>query len=162
MSTLIERVYASAGSEVIIDTVELSCPAWAEPLYIVKGYEDMTLGLDGVVFKTFMAAPIAIALPKKSNQGNQTLSFAIDNVTGEAQKRIDSALFFSQRITLTFRRYLNVDLTTPSEKPFYATVLGGSVSGTTVQIDAGFLDIMNMQWPRDLYTSKFAPALKYL
>ena len=162
MSTLIERVYASAGSEEIIDTVELACTAWYGPLYIVKGYEDMTLGLDGVVFKTFTAAPIAIALPKKSNQGNQTLSFAIDNVTGQAQKLIDSALFFSQRITLTFRRYLNVDLTSPSEKPFYATVLGGSVTGTTVQIDAGFVDALNYAWPRDVYTSIFAPGLRYL
>lgn len=162
MSTLIERVYASAGSEVIIDTIELACPAWDESLYIVKGYEDMTLGLDGVVFKTFMAAPIAIALPKKSNQGNQMLSFAIDNVTGQAQKLIDSALFFSQRITLTFRRYLNVDLTSPSEKPFYATVLGGSVTGTTVQIDAGFVDALNYAWPRDVYNTVEFPGLKYL
>lgn len=162
MSTLIERVYASAGSECIIDTIELACPAWDESLYIVKGYEDMSLGLDGFTFKTFMAAPIAIALPKKSNQGNQTLSFAIDNVTGQAQKLIDSALFFSQRITLTFRRYLSTDLTTPSEKPFYATVLGGNVTGATVQIDAGFADILNLAWPRELYTSVFAPGLKYL
>lgn len=146
----------------IIDTIELACPAWAESMYIVKGYEDMTLGLDGVTFKDFMAAPIAIALPKKNNQGNQTLNFAIDNVTGQAQRLIDTALEASARITLTFRRYLNTDLTTPSEKPFYATVLSGSVTGTTVQIEAGFQDILNYAWPRELYTSVFAPGLKYL
>lgn len=162
MSTLLERVYASAGSEVIIDTIELACPAWTESMYIVKGYEDMTLGLDGVTFKSFMAAPIAIALPKKNNQGNQTLNFAIDNVTGQAQRLIDTALEASARITLTFRRYLNTDLTTPSEKPFYATVLSGNVTGTTVQIEAGFQDILNYAWPRELYTSVFAPGLKYL
>lgn len=162
MSTLIERVYASAGSEVIIDSLELACPAWDESIYIVKGYEDMTLGLDGVVFKSFMAAPIAVALPKKSSQGNQTLNFAIDNVTGQAQKLIDTAMEASARITLTFRRYLNVDLTAPSEKPFYATVLGGNVSGTTVQIEAGFVDALNYAWPRDLYTSTFAPGLRYM
>jgi hypothetical protein len=162
LSTLIERVYASAGSEVIIDTIELACPVWPESLYIVKGYEDMTLGLDGVVFKTFMAAPIAIALPKKSNQGNQTLNFAIDNVTGQAQRLIDTAMESESRITLTFRRYLDVDLTTPSEKPFYATVLGGNVTGTTVQIEAGFADILNYQWPRRLYTADFAPGLRYV
>lgn len=162
MSTLIERVYASAGSEVIIDTIELACPAWTESLYIVKGYEDMLLGLDGVTYKSFMAAPIAIALPKKSNQGNQTLNFAIDNVTGQAQRLIDTAMEASERITLTFRRYLNVDLSAPSERPFYATVLGGNVTGTTVQIEAGFQDILNLAWPRDLYTSVFAPGLKYL
>jgi len=162
LSTLIERVYASAGSEVIIDTIELACPAWAESLYIVKGFEDMTLGLDGVVYKTFMAAPISIALPKKSNQGNQTLNFAIDNVTGQAQRLIDTAMEAGARITLTFRRYLNTDLTTPSENPFYAVVLGGNVTGATVQIEAGFIDCLNYSWPRELYTSTFAPALKYL
>jgi hypothetical protein len=162
LSTLIERVYASAGSEVIIDTIELACPAWPESMYIVKGFEDFNLGLDGVTFKDFMAAPIAIALPKKSNQGNQTLNFAIDNVTGQAQRLIDTALEAGSRITLTFRRYLNTDLTTPSEKPFYAVVLGGNVTGTTVQIEAGFMDILNRMWPSDLYTSEFAPGLVYL
>lgn len=162
MSTLIERVYASAGSEVIIDTIELACPAWTESIYIVKGYEDMTLGLDGVVYKTFMAAPIAIALPKKSNQGAQTLNFAIDNVTGQAQRLIDTAIESEKRIRLTFRRYLNTDLTQPSENPFYATVLGGNVSGTTVQIEAGFVDALNYAWPRKLYNTIDFPGLKYL
>lgn len=146
----------------IIDTIELACPAWTESLYIVKGFEDMTLGLDGVVYKTFMAAPISIALPKKSNQGNQTLNFAIDNVTGQAQRLIDTAMEAGARITLTFRRYLNTDLSEPSEKPFYAVVLGGNVTGTTVQIEAGFMDILNYQWPRRLYTADFAPGLRYV
>jgi len=162
MSTLIERVYASAGSEVIIDTIELACSAWDESLYIVKGFEDMTLGIDGITYKSFMAAPISIALPKKNNQGAQTLNFAIDNVTGQAQRLIDTAIESEQRIRLTFRRYLNTDLTQPSEREFYATVLGGNVSGTTVSIEAGFQDILNYAWPRKLYTTEFAPGLKYL
>jgi hypothetical protein len=122
----------------------------------------MTLGLDGVTYKDFISAPISIALPKKSNQGSQTLNFAIDNVTGQAQRLIDTAMESEARITLTFRRYLDVDLSAPSEKPFYATVLGGSVSGTTVQIEAGFVDALNYAWPRKLYTTDFAPGLKYL
>ncbi len=162
MSTLIERVYASAGSEVIIDTIELACDAWVESIYIVKGFDDMTLGLDGVVYKTFMAAPIAVALPKKSNQGRQSLTFAIDNVTGQAQRLIDTAIESGARIGLTFRRYLNTDLTQPSENPFYATVIGGNVSGTTVQVEAGFVDALNYAWPRKLYTTEFAPGLKYV
>ena len=162
MSTLIERVYASAGPECIIDTIELACDAWDESIYIVKGFDDMTLGLDGSVFKTFMAAPIAIALPKKSNQGSQSLNFAIDNVTGQAQRLIDQAIESEKRIRLTFRRYLDSDITQPSENPFYATVLGGNVTGTTVQIEAGFVDALNYAWPRKLYTTDFAPGLKFL
>ena len=38
--SLIERVYASGG-DVIIDTLELTCPAWTEPVLICGGFEDV-------------------------------------------------------------------------------------------------------------------------
>ena len=39
--SLIERVYASGG-DVIIDTLELTCLAWTEPVLICGGFEDVT------------------------------------------------------------------------------------------------------------------------
>lgn len=162
MSTIIEQVYASAGDQVIIDTLELICDAWEESVFIVKGYEDVTAGTEDGRIVTFIAAPMAIELPKKTNAPNQTLRFAIDNVTGQAQRLIDQAIESEQRITLCFRRYLDSDLTLPAEPPFYATVLSGGCTGTTVQLDAGFYDLLNYAWPRDTYTATFAPGLKYL
>ena len=163
MSELINRVYASGGSEVIIDTIELSCDAWPTPQRIVRGYEDLTLGLeDGVTQAVFIAAPVTVAYPKKSNSPTQTINFAIDNVTGEAQRLLDAAIEAQARINIVFRRYLNVDLTMPSEKPLYATVLSGSVKGTTVQVQAGFYDLLDYAYPRDTYTVEFAPGIQYL
>lgn len=162
MTTIINQVYASAGPEVIIDTIELSCPAWTDSILIVKGYEDVTAIAEDGRTLTFIAAPITVALPKKSNEANQMLKFAIDNVTGEAQRRIDDAIAAEARMTLTFRRYLNIDLTAPAEPPFSATVISGGVKGATVQLDAGFMDLLNYAWPRDVYNLNFAPGLKYL
>lgn len=163
MSDLINRVYASGGTEVIIDTLELSCAAWDSPQRIVRSFEDMTLGLeDGTTQAVFIAAPITIAYPKKSNSPTQTINFAIDNVTGEAQRLLDAAIEAQERISIVFRRYLSVDRTMPSEKPLYATVLSGSVKGTTVQVQAGFYDLLDYAYPRDTYTVEFAPGIQYL
>jgi hypothetical protein len=162
MSTIINRVYASAGTEVIIDTLEITSEAWPTGIYITRGYADVAAVTEDARTLTFIAAPITVALPKKSNEANQTLKFAIDNVTGEAQRLIDLALIAEAPMTLTFRRYLNTDLTAPAEPPFFATVLGGGVKGSTVQIDAGFYDLLNYAWPRDTYNLNFAPGLKYL
>jgi hypothetical protein len=83
-------------------------------------------------------------------------------VTGEAQALIDEALEAEQRVTMTYRSYLASDLTTPAEPPYRMSVLGGEIKGTAVQIQAGFYDLINSGWPRDLYTTEFAPGLKYL
>lgn len=160
--SLLETVYASAGDNVIIRTIELTCPAWGESIRIAQGFEDLTLRDEFGVDKLFLGGAIDIALPKKEATGVQNLAFAIDNVTGIAQRRIDEALEAEETITLIHRVYLASDLTAPAEAPFVATVLSGQCDGTTVQVSAGFYDLINSSWPRDLYTLNFAPCLKYL
>lgn len=160
--TILERVYASGGPEVIIPTIELTCAAWAEPILICAGFEDQTVATEDARTLTFIAAGVDVALPKKSNTGSQTLTFAVDNVSGEAQAKIDAALEAEERVTLIYRTYLASDLSGPAEPPYRMTVLGGDITGTQVQIEAGYFDLINVGWPRDLYTTSFAPGLKYL
>lgn len=160
--TIINRVYASAGPEVIIDTLELTCSAWGDSLCLTMGYEDLILGTEDDRTLLFIAAPMTIEYPKKTNEPNQSLRFAIDNVTGEAQRRIDLAVEAEALVRMTFRRYLNTDLTLPSEPPFSATALGGGVQGTVLTINAGFRDLLNYAWPRDTYNLNLTPGLAYL
>lgn len=163
MSTIINQVYASAPIDyVIIDTLELICSAWPESLRLVMGYEDLVLGTEDGRTVEFTAAPMTIEYPKKSNEPNQTLKFAIDNVTGQAQRYIDMAVEAELMVTLIFRRYLNTDLSMPSEPPFKATALGGGVRGSTVSINAGYRDLLNYSWPRNTYNLNLTPGLKYL
>ena len=159
--TILNQVYASGG-DVIISTLELTCPAWTAPVLICQGYEDQTCITEDARTLTFLASGIDIALPKKGNTGGQTLTFAIDNVTGEAQSKIDDALEAEQKITMIYRIFLESDKSTPAEPPYFMTVLGGTMQGTSVQIQAGFFDLINTKWPRELYTTKFAPGLRYL
>jgi hypothetical protein len=42
------------------------------------------------------------------------------------------------------------------------TSFGGTMDGPTVQVEAGYYDLINMMWNRDRYTTDFAPGLTYL
>lgn len=161
--TILEQVCASSSStDVIIDTLELTCPSWAAPQRLVQGFFDQVLGFGDGTYDTFKAVPIGLVLPSRSNETNQKLVFALDNVLGEAQRLIDLALESEERITLTFRRYLLSNIYGPAEPPFVATVLGGGMTGSTVQLNAGFHNLLDYKWPRDVYDLDFAPDLAYL
>lgn len=159
--TILEQVYASGG-DVLLNTLELSCSAWAEPILLCDGFEDQACVTEDGRAVTFIASGIAVALPARGTSGGQTLTFAIDNVTGEAQQKVDAALEAEERMVLTYRCYLASDKSAPAEAPYRMTVLSGQIKGPSVQVEAGYYDLINAAWPRDLYTTDFAPGLKYL
>jgi len=159
--TILERVFASGGTEVVIPTLELTCPAWDNPILLCNGFEDQTCTTEDDRTLTFVAVAIAVALPKKNTQGTQVLNFAIDNVTGEAQRLIDLALDSGERVHLTFRHYLSSDLSAPAEPPIRFVVKDGAMEGSTLNVSAAFFDMINTAWPRNFYTADFAPGIKY-
>lgn len=160
--TILDRVYASGGTEVLIATLELSCAQWAAPVLLCQGFEDQTCRAEDGRVLTFQGCGIDVALPKRNNSGGQSVTFAIDGVMGEAQQRIDAALKVEAQISLTLRIYLDTDRNAPAERPYYMKVKGGQIKQATVQIDAGYYDLINTAWPRNVYTTTNAPGLTYL
>lgn len=131
-------------------------------MLITNGFDDQTCTTEDDRTLIFIAAGIDISLPKKTNVGTQNLNFVIDNITGEAQLKIDQALAAQERVTLVYREFLASDKSAPAQQPFRFVVRSGQCVGTSVQVTAGFFDALNTAWPRDLYTSIFAPGIKYL
>jgi len=160
--TALESLYASGGQAVIIPTLEVFCTPWAAPIYICQGFEDITAKTEAGTTVKFTASGFAAALPRRDNSGNQTLTFAIDNVTGEAQQLIDQALEARASIGLVFRIFISTDLTAPAERPYRMKVLSGFMQGPSVQLNAGYFDLINLGWPRRKYTLAFAPCLRYI
>lgn len=164
MSQILAEVNAGANErlDVIIRTLELTCAAWSEPVFICTGFEDITAVTEDARTVTFIGANIDIALAAKNNKGNQTLAFAVDNTTGEASRLIDQAIEANARISAIYRTYLNTNLSAPAEKPYVLTLLSGSVQGQEAQLQTGYFNMIGVAWPRALYTVNFAPALRYI
>lgn len=160
--SILDIVYASAPtSEILIPTLEISHPSF-ETIRVCGGFEDVTATTEASETVTFTATGIDVSLPARDDSGQQTLVFAIDNVMGEVQSAIDSAMDAGGEITLIFRQYLASDLTGPADTPLTMTISGGVLEGATAQIQASYFDLLNTAWPRDRYTAEFAPGLRYL
>lgn len=162
MSTVLEQLYASGGSDVVISTIELTCAAWSDSLLFCEGFEDQTCITEDGRTLTFLAAPIRTNDADKDNQGAQTLDFVIDGVLGEAQQHIDAALQGEQEVKMTYRKFLESNRSEPAEAPYRMTILGGEISDGAVQLQAGYFDLIGRAFPRDIYNTQFAPGLKYL
>lgn len=164
MSTILAEVNAGANERLdeIIRTLELTCDAWAESVFICTGFEDITAVTEDARTVTFIGANIDIALAAKNNKGNQTLAFAVDNTTGEASRLIDEAIEANARVTAVYRTYLSTNLSAPAEKPYVLTLLSGAVQGQEAQLQTGYFNMIGVAWPRALYTVNFAPGLRYI
>lgn len=161
MSQLLEIVYASGGDDVIIPTLEIKHPAFA-PIRTCAGFEDQTVTLETGETITFTASGLDISLPARNSSGQQNLNFAIENVTGIAQRAIDDALSAGGQINVIYRTFLSSDLSTPAEPPLKMVLVGAEFEGPSVQVTASYQDLIGYAWPRDRYSVDFAPGLKYL
>ena len=161
MTTILNELRASGGRQVIVHTVELQCDAW-QPVYLCNGFRDLALVLETGENVIARATGMDVSLPKKDATGAQTLRFALDNVLGEATRLVRTAVDDGQEVRLIYRSYVSDDLSAPADNPLHMVVKNFTARGPQVDITAGFFDLIDTQFPRDVYTSEFAPGLKYL
>lgn len=160
--SIIETVYASAPtSDVILPTIEILVPGY-EPIRVVAAYEDLTATLETDETVTFQQGPFEYKEPSKDTNGQQTLTFSIANVTGEAQKAVEFALESNAEVPVNYRVFLSTDLTAPAKKPYKMILRGGQFQGMMVEVEAGYFDLLNTQWPRKRYNNEEHPGLRYI
>jgi len=159
--SLLEEVFASRTGKAVIDGLVLKSTAWATPFYLVQGFKDMRLGFGNGQYADFTAVPMGLVLPDRNAGAGQKITFAIDNITGEAQRAVDLAISTGHDVQLTFLRYAEGEYYGPGERPFVATVRGGGMTAYSVQLDAGFNNILDWKYPREQYDLDFAPDLAY-
>lgn len=158
----IDIARASGGTDVEIPTLELTCEAWTESVFICGGFFNQVFTTEDGRTVTFEAGGMDVALPKKGNEGAQTLGIAIDNVRGRAQQLLDQAKASGSTVLLTYRLYLDSDHSEPCERPMVMEMLSFVARGPTVEIQAGYFNLINAAWPRRRYTTQFSPGIKYI
>ncbi|EMH4927494.1 DUF1833 family protein [Serratia ureilytica] len=158
--TILNRLYASGGSEVIIETLHIQVSGQA--YYLCKGWEDITAVLETGDVVTFTACALDIALPARNADGTQDLKLAISNVDGVVSGAIRAALDNLSAATVTYRHYVSTDLSAPASAPFVLAIKGGSWTALEVQITAGYMNVLDTAWPRRRYTLPDYPGLRYL
>ncbi|HHT5671437.1 TPA: DUF1833 family protein [Raoultella ornithinolytica] len=158
--TILNRLYASSGSEVIIETLQINIGSTAH--FFCKGSEDITVTVENGDVLTFFAADIDIALPARNSDGTQDLQFAISNIDGEVSAAIRNALANLDTGSLTYRQYVSTDLSAPATVPYTLAIKSGSWTALQAQITAGYMNVLDTAWPRFRYTLNEFPGLRYM
>lgn len=158
--TILNRLYASSGDEVIIETLQINIGA--EVYYLCKGFDDISAITEKGQSVTFKASAIDIALPARNSDGTQDLQFAIDNIDGVTSTAIRKALDNLSRASLTYRNYVSTDLSAPASVPYTLAIKSGSWTSTQAQITAGYMNVLDTAWPRYRYTLPSYPGLRYM
>lgn len=158
--TILNRLYASSGPEVIIETLEIRIGY--ETHFICNGYEDIDAVTENGDRITFKASAIDIALPARNSDGTQDLQFAIGNINGMVSTAIRKALDDLSNASLTYRNYVSTDLSSPASVPYALAIKSGSWTATQAQITAGYMNILDSAWPRFRYTLPVFPGLRYM
>ena len=158
--TILNRLYASSGEEVIIETLQINIGS--EVHYLCKGYEDITVTTETGDVVTFQATAIDIALPTRNSDGTQDLQFAIDNIDGKVSTAIRNALDNLSSATLTYRNYVSTDLSAPASVPYTLAIKNGYWTAQQAQVTAGYMNVLDTAWPRYRYTLPHYPGLRYM
>lgn len=116
--TQINRLYASSGPEVIIETLQITIGS--DVHYLCQGYEDITATTENGETVTFTACAMDIALPARNEDGTQDLKFALCNIDGVVSTAIRNALANRLSASLTYRSYISTDLAAPAAGTVYA------------------------------------------
>ncbi|MDR5858225.1 DUF1833 domain-containing protein [Halomonas eurihalina] len=161
MDDLLETVYASALSgHVRIDTLEIISPS--QTIRICDGYEDHVVTLETGETVGFLASAMKVVLPERNASGQQPLTFAVENVTGEAERAIDAALADGIPVDVIYREYLSSDLSAPAKPPIQFVLYDADFEDARAQLTSSFFDIIGTGYPRERYTVQRFPGLKHI
>lgn len=158
--TVLDRLYASSGSEVIIPALQIT--VGDDSYYLTNGFEDITVTLEDGENVTLTACGISLSLPARNDDGTQDLKFAISNITGQASTIIRNAITNKIKSSLTYRCYVSTDLSAPAATPYTMKIKNGTWTSTRAQITAGYMNILDTAWPRNSYTLNYFPGLRYI
>ena len=158
--TILNRLYASSGSEVILRTLEIN--DGASRLFLVGGWDDITAKLETGETVTFTAAAMEVALPKRNADGTQDLKFAVSNITGEVSAYLKELIESGRQCEITARTYVSTDLLAPSERPHRYELKGGGWTVVSADLAAGYFNLLEIAWPRNFYNFDDFPGLRYL
>ena len=167
LSQALKEAYASAPhDQIIYHTLELRHPAFSQPIRVVRDRVDLVATLeasapaDPATEVLFVAFAFDLTKPEISALGVPQITITLDNVDRAIVANIEAAMRTTDLVEVTYREYLNFDLSTPQNNPpLSMTILSITADVFKVTAVAGFVNLMNRRFPAQEYTAEVFPGL---
>lgn len=165
LSAAIKEAYANAKG-IIYHTLELRHPKFTSPIRVVRGYDDLTACLEDTApvnagqYVYFANMPFELTRPEQSSNGIPSITITLDNVSREIVANIELALTSTDLVVVTYREYLDSDLSGPqNDPPTHLDILTCSANTFQVTATAGFANLNNKKFPTEEYSTERFPGL---
>jgi hypothetical protein len=170
----IKEAYASAPTGVIvIDTLEFRHPNFRDELGVptairaVLGHSNLEARLEEDApqnageYVTFIAMSFELELPNIEHIAQPEIGISIDNVSRDIEDNLMLAAASPYPIEVTYRPYLNTDLTQPQmNPPLTMTLISAEADDFRVSARASYGNAANVLCPRETYNVARFPGLQ--
>lgn len=132
-----------------------------------EGFTALVPSVDGSssISASFVPVPFSITLPRRDESGRQEMAIAISNILLNAQTVLTTAIEkASEPIMIRYTVYIipevsSGDLLPQYDPPIELTMTDINVTIETITATATRSDILNLQFPVELYRSEKYPGL---
>ena len=160
-------------SDAVLLTLALYHPSFVDDfgnqvaVYAVNDYRDLLATveddapLDAGQEVRFVAVPMRVVMPEESDENRlPEVTIEVGNATRELTPYLRAAAQSMDLVTVIARTYLASDTSAPHElPPLRLSLRGATANGQAVQARAGYGDLVNVPFPRVLYTPEEFPGL---
>lgn len=163
ISEALKRVYASApNDDHYIETLSLEHPAFEDGVRFITNNNGGWVGdLETGGQIAYDYAPFVTAPPSSADQGNITLSVAIDNASRGLMDQLERmSSVQAEPIKLVYRVYLASSTALQNDPPLKLEVLSVTATQYAVSFSASMTNLRNKPFPAVLYTVEQFPGLE--
>lgn len=167
-----EAAASAPAGEIMLHTLEFRHPSFVDALNnpsairVVLGHVDLVARLEPDAplnpsqYVTFIAFGFEMTLPETRVATSPELSISIDNVSADIETNLAAATASPYKVEVTYRAFLQSDLTTPQNiPPLTMTLSGATATDQRVEARANFGDPANMKFPDKTYNTTAYPGL---
>jgi hypothetical protein len=170
----IKEAYASApAGTIIIHTLEFRHPNFRDAsnqptaIRVVLGHQNLEAKLEDSApqnageYVVFVPMAFELELPNVEHLAVPEISISMDNVSREIEDNLTLAAASPYKIEVTYRPYLNTDLTQPQmNPPLTMTLISAEADDFRVSARATYGNASNVLAPREVYTADRFPGLQ--
>jgi len=174
LQAAIKEAYASAPSGVIIiHTLEFRHPNFLDDygvrtaIRVVLGHQNLTAKLeasaplDPGAYVIFVPMAFELELPNIEHIAVPEVGISIDNVSREIEDNLRIAAASPYPIEVTYRPYLNTDLTNPQmDPPLTMELISAEADDFKVTARASYGNASNVLVPRETYVASRFPGIR--
>lgn len=156
-----EEALATARRDVVrYETLELTHPSFAAPIYICVGWDSITAKLEDGSTVDFVAVPLDIELPETSDETVPVVTVTLHDVPGDILDQLDAS--DGDTLRVRYRPYLSdrLDAGPENNEPLEWDLFNvEETDGNRLVGYASLGDLLNLSFPRETYTLATNPGL---